>query len=116
MKKRILLIDDDELVLDSFEMILTDLGFEVVICPESEKGEKLAIDAAFDLILTDIRMPGHNGAQVVRTILAARPEACIYALTAYPGDPLVQAALESGAKGVMKKPFEIAKILDLLKD
>ncbi len=116
MKKRILLIDDDELVLDSFEMILTDFGFEVVICSVGVEGERLALASTFDLILTDIRMPGHNGAQVVRSILDARPEACIYALTAYPGDPLVQAALEAGARGVMKKPFEIAKILDLLKD
>jgi CheY-like chemotaxis protein len=61
-------------------------------------------------------MPELNGAEVVREIRALRPRAKIFVMTAYPGDPLVQVALEAGAQGVMKKPFEIAKILDLLKD
>ncbi|MEI8095615.1 MAG: response regulator [Spirochaetales bacterium] len=116
MSKRILLVDDDELVLESFEMIFTDLGYEVLTCSDSLQSAPIALASAFDLILVDIRMPGHNGAEVVRDILVGRPGSRVYVLTAYPGDPLVQMALEAGAQGVMKKPFEIAKILDLLKE
>jgi DNA-binding NarL/FixJ family response regulator len=61
-------------------------------------------------------MPGLNGAQAIRAIKNQRPDARIYIMTAYPGDSLVQVALEAGAQGVMKKPFEIAKILDLMSD
>lgn len=114
MGKRILLLDDDELILESFEMIFTDLGYTVTTVSDSARGVETALGADFDLILSDIRMPGLNGAQAVQAILARKPEARIHVLTAYPGDPLVQAALEAGARGVMKKPFEIAKILDLL--
>lgn len=114
--KRIFLLDDDPLILESFEMIFSDLGFEVVTCSDGAEGVELVSKADFDLILSDIRMPGVNGAEAVGAILARRPGARIFVLTAYPGDLLVQAALKAGARGVMKKPFEIAKILELLKD
>ena len=116
MKKRIFLVDDDELILESFEMIFSDLDFEVVTCSDSAQAVEVAVASEFDLILSDIRMPGLNGAQAVQKILERRPEARVYVLTAYPGDPIVQAAIEAGALGLMKKPFEVAKILDLLKD
>jgi DNA-binding NarL/FixJ family response regulator len=61
-------------------------------------------------------MPGLNGAQAVEAIKSRRPNAKIYMITAYPGDALVQSALDAGAEGVMKKPFDIAKVLDLMKD
>lgn len=116
MKKRIFLLDDDALILESFEMIFTDLGFEVETCDDSQRGVERALESDFDLYLSDIRMPGLNGAQAIRSIKQGKPQARIYVLTAFPGDPLVPAALEAGAEGVMKKPFEISKILDLLGD
>ena len=115
MNKRILLVDDDELILESFEMIFEDLGYEVVTRSDSVQGVETALGSDFDLILSDIRMPGVNGAQVIERILAGKPGAKIYVLTAYPGDPIVQAAFDAGALGLMKKPFDVGKILDLLK-
>lgn len=114
MAKRILLIDDDDLIRESFEMIFSDLGFEVSTSDNGQDGATLAVTEDFVLVLTDIRMPGFNGAATVRSILERKPETAVYILTAYPGDPLVQAALEAGARGLMRKPFEIAKILDLV--
>lgn len=115
MSKRLFLLDDDSLILESFEMIFSDFGFEVTTCGDSALGVELAGQKDFDLILSDIRMPGLNGAQAIRAIKALKPQARVYVLTAYPGDPLVQEALEAGAAGVMKKPFEIGLILDLLR-
>jgi len=116
MKKRIFLIDDDELILESFEMIFSDLDFEVVTCSDSSRAVEMALASDFDLILSDIRMPGLNGAEAVQKILQGKPGSRIFVLTAYPGDPIVQIAIEAGALGLMKKPFEVAKILDLLQD
>lgn len=116
MSKRIFLLDDDELILESFSMLFTELGFDVTTCSDSSAGIALATVAEYDLILSDIRMPGLNGAQAIEAMKGLRPQARIFVLTSYPGDPIVQAALAAGAQGVMKKPFEIAKILDLLKD
>jgi len=115
MGNRIFLLDDEELILDSFKMIFSDLGYEVVTCDDAPQAVNIVLGSDFDLILTDIRMPGMNGAEVIRAIKAVKPETRIFVLTAFAGDPIVQSALEAGAQGVMKKPFEIAKILDLMK-
>jgi CheY-like chemotaxis protein len=114
--KRIFLLDDDELVLDSFAMIFGDLGYEVVTESNGQRAIETVASQDFDLVLTDIRMPALNGADAVRAIMTKRPDANIYVITAYPGDPMVKLALDAGAKGVMRKPFEIGKILDILKE
>jgi len=56
-----------------------------------------------------------NGAEIAEAVLSRKPEARILVITAYPNDPLVQRAITAGAVGLLKKPFEIAKILDFLK-
>ena len=116
MTKRIFLLDDDPLILESFEMIFTDLGYEVTTCADPARAVVEASRPEFDLVLTDIRMPGLNGSEVVRQVLGRRADTPLWVLTAYPGDPLVQRALDEGARGVMKKPFNTAQILTLLED
>ena len=116
MAKKILMIDDDEMIRDSVEMIFSDFGIEVKTCGDPDQGVASALETDFDLILCDMRMPGLNGAQAVAKIIEAKPKARIMILTAFPGDPLVQKAMASGAIGLMKKPFEVAKLLDLLRE
>ena len=55
-----------------------------------------------------------NGAEVTEAVLARKPGARILVITAYPNDPLAERAIKAGAVGLLKKPFEIAKILDFL--
>jgi len=116
MAQTILMIDDDELIRDSMQLIFSDFGIDVRTCGDGEEGVSLALASDYDLILCDMRMPGLDGAQTVAKILQAKPQARILVLTAFPGDPLVQKALASGAIGIMKKPFEVAKLLELLKE
>jgi CheY-like chemotaxis protein len=112
--KSILVIDDETLILDAIKIIFEDMGYEVVISSDPLKGTDEALSRDFDLILTDIRMPGRNGAEITETVLAKKPNARILCITAYPNDPLAERAVKAGAVGLLKKPFEIAKILDFL--
>jgi len=114
--KKILIIDDEEMIVDVMKVILEDLGHQVTGFHKSREGEKAAIENDYDLILVDIRMPEKNGAEVTRSILKAKPEARILIITAYPADPLVESALNAGAMALMKKPFDMGKILNFLKD
>jgi DNA-binding NtrC family response regulator len=116
MGKKILVVDDEKAILYALEIILEDMGHEVSTCQDSAEGIKLASNETYDLIITDLRMPGKNGAEVVKEVRAVNPEARILVITAFPGDPLASEALAAGAKGLLKKPFEIAKILDFLGD
>lgn len=114
MKKKILFLDDDEIVVESFKYIMTDLNYEVETFTDSESCLEMAVKKDFDLIITDMRMPGINGAEFIKGVIQKKPNARIYILTGYPGDEIVKTALETGAKGIMEKPFEVSKIVDLM--
>ncbi|RKX96263.1 MAG: response regulator [Spirochaetes bacterium] len=114
MKKRILVIDDEEMILNAIKLILEDMGYSVNCFSNSEEGEKEAIANDYDLIILDLRMPKKNGAEITKSIIEKKPNAKILILTAYPTDPLAKKALDSGAKSLLKKPFEISKILDFI--
>jgi two-component system chemotaxis response regulator CheY len=113
--KRILVIDDEEMILDAIKIIFEDMGYSVATCSDPVKGTEEALANDFDLVLTDIRMPSRNGAEIVEAVLAKKPAARILVITAYPNDPLAERAIKAGAVGLLRKPFEIAKILDFLK-
>lgn len=112
--KRLLVIDDEQYVLDVIETIITDMGYEVVSRSSSVEGEREAIENDYDLILVDIRMPEKNGAEITESVCTKKPNANVLVITGYPSDPLVRRAIDAGARGILKKPFEIAKILDYL--
>ncbi|GAB6090066.1 response regulator [Spirochaeta dissipatitropha] len=115
MTKRILIIDDEVAILEAVSSILTDMGFEVASHSDAGEGVQAARESDFDLILVDVLMPEKNGAEVTQAIMAAKAESKILIITGHPGDPIAAEAMNSGAKGIIKKPFEIAKILDALK-
>jgi len=112
--KSILVIDDEIMILDAIKIIFEDMGYTVQTTSDPLHGTEEAVNKDFDLILTDVRMPVRNGAEVTETVLARKPGARILVITAYPNDPLAERAVRAGALGLLKKPFEIAKILDYL--
>ncbi|HTZ51455.1 MAG TPA: response regulator [Spirochaetia bacterium] len=114
MPKSILVIDDEIMILDAIKIIFEDMGYTVQTTSDPLQGTEEAVNKDFDLILTDVRMPVRNGAEVTETVLARKPGARILVITAYPNDPLAERAVRAGALGLLKKPFEIAKILDYL--
>ena len=115
MKKKILVIDDEEMNLNVLKLILEDMGYDVTAFSDPTKGEEAAIQHDFDVVVTDLRMPQRNGAEVTESILSVKPDAKVLILTGYPTDPLAKRALDAGAISLLKKPFEIAKIMDFLK-
>lgn len=115
MKKKILVIDDAEIVLHTIKFLLEDMDYEVATFRDPIEGEEEAKNNHYDLILLDLRMPKRNGAEITQNILEVRPDALILILTAYTTEPLAKKALEVGARSLINKPFEIAKILDFLK-
>ena len=115
MGKSILVIDDETMILDAIKIIFGDMGFSVRTFSDPFAGTAEAVAQEYDLIITDIRMPGRNGAEIVEEVKEARPGARILVITGYPSDPLAERAVRAGAVGLLKKPFEIAKIFDFLK-
>ena len=111
-----LVVDYEVIILEVIQVILEDMGYEVHVFSDPVEGEKAAVAGDYDLILLDVRMPGKNGAELTAAIMEARPDAKILIITAFPTDPLAAEAMDAGALALLKKPFEIAKIVDFLGD
>jgi DNA-binding NarL/FixJ family response regulator len=104
-KISVLLVDDHTLVRRGFRRILEDEK-DIIVAGEAGDGAeaiKLADELRPKVIVMDCAMPGVNGLEATRQILAKRPEALVLMLSMHPEETLVRQALEAGARGYVLK-------------
>ena len=118
-KKRILAVDDDGLVRRSLEILLREAGYEPTVASSGQEALEFLVQRHFDLLITDIRMPGMDGLQVIRAVrdycrqMKKRPIPEIV-LTAYNDESVKESALRLGVKEFLLKPFKIDEFLKVL--
>ncbi len=118
MSKRILVIDDEETVRESFTLSLEDSGFEVDTAESGEKGLQMKKDAEYDLIFLDLKMPGMNGVETLRQIRKTDKKVPIYIFTAFHKEffeELKIARKEGLGFEILKKPIGTDPIVTLTK-
>ena len=116
MKKRILLIDDEDLIIISFHKLLTKSGYDVSVANTGMAALEMAEDEEFDLVISDIRMPWVNGIETVREIkqtLQVRQKKIlgIIFITGYADKNLEEAAKEFSPAAYLHKPIDIQYLL-----
>jgi len=114
--KHILLIDDDELVLKSISRLFKNKGYNVEAVNSPEEALKKVEKVKFDLIITDIRMPGIDGLEAIKRIREInsrynRPSVPEVVITAYIDTVKEQEAEKLGISDYLYKPFVIADLL-----
>ncbi len=105
MNKKLLVIDDEQIVLDSVKRILSKESYNLTLTTKSREGLKLALSEDFDLILTDIKMPEIGGMRVLRDIKREKPETPVVILTGYATVQSAVGAMKLGASDYLEKPF-----------
>lgn len=112
---RVWLVDDDASIRWVLERALKGGG----MLPRSFEAAEAVLDAlrgdAPDVLVTDIRMPGLSGLELVRKIHAGRPQLPIIVMTAHADLDHAVSAYESGAFEYLPKPFDIDQVVDLVK-
>ena len=111
---RVLIVDDEPNVCDVLRDACSRLGCLVTTFNSGEQAIAEARREGFDVVFLDIRMPGLNGAQVLRVLRRLVPRATFVMITAYAESELVDESLESGAFICLSKPLGISEIRDLL--
>jgi DNA-binding NtrC family response regulator len=118
-KKKILVIDDEEIVRTSCNRTLTPEGYEVRLARNGVEGLKILEGETFDLVLTDLKMPDVDGIEVLRKIKEGRPEIEVIIITGYQTVDTAVKAIKLGAFDYIEKPFTpdgliaaVAKALD----
>lgn len=107
-RARICLIDDDLFVLDALALGLRDAGFDVVTAPGAAAGLDIVAHGGVDLVVTDMNMPGTNGAQLIAEARERWPDLPIIAMsgaTIIDGRSIDDAARDLGADVALVKPF-----------
>ena len=110
--KQVLVIDDEQIVLDSVSQILTDENYEVDVSLSGREGLDWAIERPYDIVLTDIRMPDIGGMKVLRDVKRVKPSLPVLIITGYATAKSAVQAMKLGAADYIDKPFEPEELID----
>lgn len=108
----ILIIDDEASLRKTLARILQQAGFEVTTAESAEQGLDFLRSTPFDLVLTDLRMPGMHGMDALKLIQANYPTLPVVLFTAQPDVSSAVEALRSGATDYMLKPIKPEAIIE----
>ena len=109
-----LLIDDNEIVRDTLTMVFSYKKCFIKAVASAEEGLRALEAEGFDIIICDFSLPGINGVEFFRQIMAAYPDAVKVLISGYAVENTVAQALESGVDAFLKKPFSLFALLEQL--
>jgi DNA-binding NtrC family response regulator len=115
-KKRILLIDNEEGLCRMMEQILLDNGYLARAYTSPQKAVEEFHPGAWDLVITDIKMPGMSGLEVLQSIKERSKDIPVIMITAYATVDMSIQALRKGAYDMLTKPFEPEELIYRVKN
>lgn len=110
-KFKVLIAEDDEIVRDVISRFVTDEGYAVVTAKDGLAALKLLRLEEIKLVLTDLRMPGADGMEVLRTAIQINPRIAVVLMTAYGTLDTALDAMKEGAYDYIVKPFVMQQLL-----
>src|ERR1041384_3104041 len=114
-RKTILVVDDEKPQRDILQEILTSAGYDVTSAASGEAALKFARDRSFDLALTDLKMTGMDGIELLQQLLALDSSIIVILLTAHGTIDSAKDALRRGAFDYLQKPFDREILLQTIK-
>ncbi|MBK9709837.1 MAG: response regulator [Kouleothrix sp.] len=107
---QVLIVDDEQTVANALARLLEGVGHSVRVAPDGIAGLRLYREQRFDLVISDVVMPGMGGAEFVRRLRALDPRAQVLVVTGQ-ASAQTDEMLRGGAFGVIGKPFVIDEVL-----
>ena len=113
---RILIVDDERNIRRVLQALLEADGYEVEAAADGDEARATLrrSDAGFDAILTDLRMPGSDGLQLLRWARASHPDTPVVMVTAHGTVDVAVEAMRAGAYDFITKPFDDAELRDIV--
>jgi two-component system response regulator HydG len=112
----IFIVDDDRDFAESLGEILAAAGHRVEMCFDGESAVHIFRRQKFDITFMDVKLPGKNGVESFFEIRKINPRARVVMMTAYTVEQILAQAIEHGALGVLRKPFDTTRLLRMLED
>ncbi|MGY5854725.1 MAG: response regulator [Candidatus Thorarchaeota archaeon] len=114
-KGRILIVDDNENLRKTMERVLKLKGYDVLSAANGVEALEIAqAQPEIDLVFMDIKMPLMNGVETHKKLKKIVPDTIVIMMTAYAVEELIQEALEDGAYGIVHKPLDFDRIIEII--
>jgi len=114
--RKVLVVDDDPVVRKSFDRVLSSKGYAVITAECGEEALRKLNEEKYDVVYTDIRMPGMSGLEVAEQVKARRPWTPVVIITGYGTDVAEARAKAAGVSGFLHKPLSPDMIEDSARD
>ncbi|HWQ11325.1 MAG TPA: ATP-binding protein [Roseiflexaceae bacterium] len=111
---RILLVDDEPDVAEALQRLLESHGQEVTVAASADAALRAYRRQPFDLVISDVVMPGMGGVELVRRLRAADSRALVLAISGHGGGYQDDQLVAAGACGVVHKPFTVEELLEAI--
>jgi two-component system cell cycle sensor histidine kinase/response regulator CckA len=115
-RARVLLVEDEMAVRELLEEMLERSGFDVASAETGEQATLIASEQAFDVLLTDIDLPGMNGAQLSATLHRQLPHLAVVLMSGYPEDGALEQAHPEERRVLLRKPFSTQQLVARLRE
>ena len=112
---RVLVVDDEENIRHLLLVILKKAGFDATAVPGATEALKVLEKQDFGIVLSDIRMPGMDGRELLRRIVASGRRCYTIMMSAYGGDEIALACMKEGAYDYFNKPFKADEVVLLIR-
>src|SRR5689334_12310661 len=113
-KGNVLVIDDEEVMRDVLESLLSSEGYRVDLAKTGEEGVARYSDRPADVVLLDVSMPGMGGLRALEELLRIDSEAVVIMITAYATFETAISAWQKGAFNCVRKPFDNQEVVKLV--
>ena len=107
---KILVVDDEQSMRDFLTIMLRKEGYDAVSAEDGQQACQFIEEDIYDLIITDMKMPGMSGLDVLRHVKQVSPETFVLMITAFSSTEDAVSAVKQGALDYLTKPFDIEKI------
>lgn len=104
-QRKVLVVDDDPVIGRSFDRVLTGKGYAVITARDGAEALRKLKDEKYDVVFTDIRMPGMSGIEVAEKVKASQPWLPVVIVTGYGTDENEAKARTAGVSGFLRKPL-----------
>jgi DNA-binding response OmpR family regulator len=112
---KILVIDDEPVVLNSCRKVLEEDGFDVYLVPSADEALKAMKKEGFDLLLVDVKMPKHDGIYLMQKVKEKWSNVPIIVMSGYPTPDTITDGVKMGADAFIAKPFTPDELLETIR-
>jgi DNA-binding NtrC family response regulator len=110
----VLIVDDDVNFCNTLAKIFIKKGYKTVTAESGLRALEMIEKKTFDIVLMDIKMPVMDGVETFKKMKAIRPDIAVILMTAFSVDDLIADALKEGVYSVVRKPFDIDTVINMM--